>query len=92
METRGNSAGPSNPLLEVVEPGKLGVTVRLKAAVALCPEASLTWTESGYAPGAALVPLMTPLELCNWIPDGRTPLLRFQWYGARPPAAESEAV
>jgi hypothetical protein len=35
---------------------------------------------------------MTPLEVCNWIPIGRRPLMRFQWYGARPPMAESEAL
>jgi len=76
----------------VVEPIELGETVRLKAAVVLCPEASLTWTERGYEPGAVVIPLKTPLELFNWIPDGRTPPMRFQWYGARPPTAESEAV
>jgi hypothetical protein len=55
------------------------VTVRLKAAVALCPEASVTCTEKGYDPGSALFPPMTPLEVCSWIPDGRIPLARFHW-------------
>ena len=55
------------------------VTVRLKAAVALCPEASVTWTEKGYDPESADFPPMTPLEVCNWIPDGKIPLARFHW-------------
>jgi len=67
-------------------------TVKLKAALALCPEASVTCTEKGYDPESAVLPAMMPLEVCNWIPDGRMPLRRFQWYGARPPTAESEAV
>jgi hypothetical protein len=54
-------------------------TVKLKAAVALCPEASVTWTEKGYDPESAVLPAMTPLEVCSWIPDGKTPLTRFHW-------------
>ena len=55
------------------------VTVRLKEAIALCPEASVTWTEKKYDPGSADFPPMTPLEVCNWIPDGKTPFTRFHW-------------
>jgi hypothetical protein len=66
------------------------ITVRRKTAVTLCPEASVTFTERGYDPGTAVIPLMTPLETCNWIPDGRAPVARLHWYGATPPTAESE--
>jgi hypothetical protein len=54
-------------------------TVKLNAAVALCPEASVTCTEKGYDPESAVLPAMTPLEVCSWIPDGKTPLTRFHW-------------
>jgi hypothetical protein len=52
------------------------ITVRRKAAVALCPEASVTCTEKGYDPETAVIPLMTPLESCNSIPNGRPPVTR----------------
>ena len=73
MKIRGNSAGPSNPLASLEE------TVRVKASVALCPEESVTFAAKGYAPISAVIPVMTPLELCSCIPDGRAPVATFQW-------------
>ena len=69
----GNSAGPSNPLAEA------GETVRTKAAVALLPEASVTFAVKGNDPETAVVPAITPLEACSWIPDGSVPLMRLHW-------------
>src|SRR6202790_112412 len=83
---RGNSAGPSNPL------GVTEETIRLKPAVAVCPEASETFAVTGYDPISEVVPLIKPVEACSWIPDGRAPVARLHWYGATPPVAESMVV
>ena len=56
---RGNSAGPSNPLADVEE------TVRLEAAVALFPEASVTFAVKRNDPESEVIPVMTPLEACS---------------------------
>ena len=87
-----SAAGRAELVIASVDTTGGTATVKLKAALALCPEASVTCTEKGYDPESAVLPAMTPLEVCNWIPIGRRPLMRFQWYGARPPIAESEAA
>jgi hypothetical protein len=70
MYISGNSAGPSNPLAELEE------TVRVKASEALCPEESVTFAVKGYEPASAVIPVMTPLEGCSRIPEGRAPVVR----------------
>ena len=77
MEMRGSSAGPSNPLLDTVL--ETEDTVRLDAAVALCPEASFTFAVKGNDPESAVVPAMTPVEACSWIPLGKAPVARLHW-------------
>src|ERR1035437_1239071 len=57
------------PLAELEE------TVRVKAIVAVCPEESVTFAVKGYDPVRAAVPVMTPLEACSWIPDGKAPVV-----------------
>src|ERR1039457_850035 len=61
------------PLAELEE------TVSVKAVVALCPEASVTFAVKGYDPVSAVIPVMTPLEACNWIPDGKAPVVKLHW-------------
>ena len=61
------------PLAELEE------TVSVKAVVALCPEASVTFAVKGYDPVSAVIPAMTPLEACNRIPDGKAPVTRLHW-------------
>jgi hypothetical protein len=39
-------------------------TVKLNAAIAFCPEASVACTEKGYDPESAVLPAMTPVEVC----------------------------
>jgi hypothetical protein len=53
-------------------------TVRVEASVAVCPEESVTFAVKGYDPVSAVIPVMTPLEACSWIPDGRAPVARLQ--------------
>jgi hypothetical protein len=72
----------------------LGVTTSVKEADLLNADGlqlSVTVTPSGYAPVAAGVPLMTPLD-ARLNPAGRLPELTDQAYGAVPPAAVSVAL
>ena len=74
-----SAAGSAELVMANAEATGGTVTVRLKAAIALCPEASVTCTEKGNNPGSADFPPMTPLEVCSWIPNGRIPLARVHW-------------
>jgi hypothetical protein len=47
--------------------------------MALCPEASVTFAVKGYDPVSEVIPVMTPLEACNWIPDGKAPVVKLHW-------------
>jgi hypothetical protein len=66
-------------LMPELPEGTLAETVRVKASVAVCPEESVTFAVKGYDPGSAVIPVMTPLEACSWIPDGMAPAARLQW-------------
>lgn len=56
MKVRGNSAGPSNPPVAAEE------TVKLKAALALLPFASVTLAVKGNDPETVVVPEITPFD------------------------------
>jgi hypothetical protein len=58
---------------------ELEETVRAKASVALCPEESVTFAVKGYEPVSTVIPVMTPLKACSWIPDGKAPVARLHW-------------
>lgn len=64
----------------------------LRAAVALCPAASLTFAVRGYDPVNAVIPVIMPLEACSCIPVGRAPVAKLQRYGVTPPIADSEVL
>jgi hypothetical protein len=40
------------------------------------PDESVTFTVRGYDPVKGVIPVITPLEACNWIPDGNAPVAR----------------
>ena len=65
------------------DPTELAALAADTASVSLCvaefDAASVTFAVSGYDPARAVIPVMTPLEFCRWIPDGRPPVARLQW-------------
>jgi hypothetical protein len=58
---------------------ELEETVRDKASVALCPEESVTFAVKGNEPITVVIPEMTPLAACNWIPEGKDPVVKLHW-------------
>jgi hypothetical protein len=51
-------------------------TGSVKACVELLPPESVTFAVKAKEPLREVIPLITPVEDCNWIPEGKDPAER----------------